>query len=191
MGPRCSDETLFAKLTIVSPTATAKLATDNASLEFLVINLEIFIQTREIGRFSVFLSKIGRSPAKLGDLDRSSAKCPEFLPSSPYRARSTSLASSGVDRRRAIAGDATQGVYLYRPSGIWHMVRTPILPLSPGRPIFSFIRRNIPSFWDEYFISLMFSCDVDIASTRRLASACRSLSHSTSGFLNVVGLSRF
>ena len=48
----------------------------------------------------------------------------------------------------------------------WHMVRTPIVPLSPGRPIFSLIRRNISSFWDEYFISLMSSCDVDIASTR-------------------------
>ena len=65
---------------------------------------------------------------------------------------------------------------------VWHMVRTPILPLSPGRPIFSLIRRNISSFWGKYFISLMYSCDVDIASTRRLALACRSLSHSTRGF---------
>ena len=47
----------------------AKLAIDSASLEFLVINREIFIQNREIGRFSVFLSKIGRSPAKSGVLE--------------------------------------------------------------------------------------------------------------------------
>ena len=47
----------------------AKLAVDSASLEFLVINREIFIQNREIGRFSVFLSKIGRCPAKSGDLE--------------------------------------------------------------------------------------------------------------------------
>ena len=71
---------------------------------------------------------------------------------------------------------------------VWHIVRTPILPLLPGRPIFSLIRRNTSSFWDEYFISLMSSCDVDIASTRHLASACRSLSHSTRGFQNVVRL---
>ncbi len=74
---------------------------------------------------------------------------------------------------------------------VWHMVRTPILPLSPDSPIFSLIRRNISSFWGEYFISLMSSCDVDIASTRRLASACCSPSHSTRGFQNVVRLSRF
>ena len=69
VGPRCPDEAQFAKLKIVSPTAMAKLAIDIASLEFLVINREIFIQNREIGRFSVFLSKIGRSPAKSGDLE--------------------------------------------------------------------------------------------------------------------------
>ena len=90
-------------------------------------------------------------------------KCSEFLPSSPYRARSTSLASSGVDR-------STVQVMLPRASTfivhlVWHMVRTPILPLSPGRPIFSLIRRSISSFWDEYFIRLISSCDVDIAST--------------------------
>ena len=118
-------------------------------------------------------------------------KCREFLPSSPYRARSTSLASSGVDRSTVqllvmLPRASTVIVHL-----VWHMVRTPILSLSPGRPIFSLIRRNISSFWDEYFISLMSSCDVDIASTRRLASSCRSFSHSTRGFRNVVGLSRF
>ena len=47
----------------------AKLAIDSAGPEFLVINREIFIQNREIGRFSVFLSKIGRCPAKSGDLE--------------------------------------------------------------------------------------------------------------------------
>ena len=118
-------------------------------------------------------------------------KCREFLPSSPYRARSTSLASSGVDRSTGqllvmLPRASTFIVHL-----VWHMVRTLILPLSPGRPIFSLIRRNISSFWGEYFISLMSSCDVDFASTRRLASACRSLSHSTLGFQNVVRLSRF
>ena len=105
--------------------------------------------------------------------------------------RRRSLASSGVDRSTVqllvmLPRASTFIVHL-----VGHMVRTPILPLSPGRPIFSLIRRNISSFGDEYFISLMYSCDVDIASTRRLASACRSLSHSTRGFLNVVGLSRF
>ena len=34
---------------------------------------------------------------------------------------------------------------------VWHMVRTSILPLSPGRPIFSLIRWNISSFWDELY----------------------------------------
>ena len=107
-------------------------------------------------------------------------KCRKFLPSSPYRAWSTSLASSGVDRSTVqllvmLPRASTFIVHL-----VWHMVRTPIL--SPGKPIFSLIRRNISSFWDEYFISLMCSCDIDIASTRRLASACRSLSHSTRGF---------
>ena len=91
---------------------------------------------------------------------------------------------------RAVAGDATNGVYTFIVHLVWRMIRTPILPLSPGRPIFSLIRRNISSFWDEYFISLTYSCDVDIASTRRLASACRSLSHSTRVFQNVVRLSR-
>ena len=114
-------------------------------------------------------------------------KCRQFLPSSPYRVWCTSSASTGVDRRTV-----QLLVMLPRASTfIVHLVRTPILPLSPGRPIFSLIRRNISSFWDEYFISLMSSCDVDIASTRRLASACRSLSHSTRAFQNVVRLSRF
>ena len=117
-------------------------------------------------------------------------KCREFLPSPPYRARSTSLASSSVDRNTVellvmLPTASTFIVHL-----VWRMIRTPILPLSPGRPIFSLIRRNISSFWDEYFISLTSSCDVDIASTRRLASACRSLSHSTRVVQNVVRLSR-
>ena len=44
-------ETKFAKPKIVSPIAMAKLAIANTSLEFLVINREIFIPKREIGRF--------------------------------------------------------------------------------------------------------------------------------------------
>ena len=47
----------------------AKLAIDSASLESLVINREIFIPNREIGRLSLLLSKNGRSPAKSGDLE--------------------------------------------------------------------------------------------------------------------------
>ena len=85
-------------------------------------------------------------------------KCREFLPSSPYRARSTSLASSGVDRSTVqllvmLPRASTFIVHL-----VWHIVRTPILPLSSGRPIFSLIRRNISSFWDEYFISVFVWC---------------------------------
>ena len=59
----------------------------------------------------------------------------------------------------AVADDATQGVSLYRPSGM-HIVRTPILPLSHG--ILSLIRRHIPRLRGEYFVSVMDSCDVDI-----------------------------
>ena len=44
----------------------AKLPIDSASLESLVINREIFIPNREI---VIIISKIGRSPAKLGDLE--------------------------------------------------------------------------------------------------------------------------
>ena len=44
--------TTFAKLKVVSPTAMAKLAIDSASLESLVINREILIPNREIGRLS-------------------------------------------------------------------------------------------------------------------------------------------
>ena len=51
---------------MVSPTATAKLAIDIASLESLVINREIFIPDREI---VITVSKIGTSPAKSGDLE--------------------------------------------------------------------------------------------------------------------------
>ena len=47
---------------IVSPTAVAKLAIDSASLESLVINREIFIPNREIGRFSLFYKKSGDLP---------------------------------------------------------------------------------------------------------------------------------
>ena len=53
MGPRCPDETQFAKLKIVSPTAMANLAIDSTRLEVLVINREIFIPNREI--FSIFI----------------------------------------------------------------------------------------------------------------------------------------
>ena len=58
-----------SQLKIVSPTAIAKLAIDSASLESIVLNREIFIPNREIGRFSLFYQKIGRSPAKSGDLE--------------------------------------------------------------------------------------------------------------------------
>ena len=51
----------------------------------------------------------------------------------------------GVITRRlnydAVADNATQGVYLYRPPGMAH-VRTPIKALLHG--IFSLFRRNIP-----------------------------------------------
>ena len=60
----------------------------------------------------------------------------------------------------AVADDATQGVYLYRPPGMAHMVRTPILPLSHG--ILSLIRRHIHCLRGEYFVNVMDSCDVDI-----------------------------
>ena len=43
---------------------------------------------------------------------------------------------------------------------VWHMVRTPILPLSHG--ILSLIRRHIPCLRGEYFVSVVDSCDVDI-----------------------------
>ena len=49
--------TQFAKLKIVSPTAMAKLAIDSDSLESLVINREIGIPNREIGRFLIFYQK--------------------------------------------------------------------------------------------------------------------------------------
>ena len=39
-----------------------KLAIDSTSLEFLVINREIFIPKREIGRFSLFDQKSGDLP---------------------------------------------------------------------------------------------------------------------------------
>ena len=54
--------TKFAKPKIVSPTAMAKLAIASTSLEFLVINREIFIPKREIGRFSLFDQKSGDLP---------------------------------------------------------------------------------------------------------------------------------
>ena len=44
----------------------AKLVIDSASLDSLVINREIFIPNREI---VITISKIGRSPAKSGDLE--------------------------------------------------------------------------------------------------------------------------
>ena len=47
---------------IVSPTAMAKLAIDSSSLESLVINREIFIPKREIGRLSLFDHKSGDLP---------------------------------------------------------------------------------------------------------------------------------
>ena len=59
------------KLKISLPTL-AKLAIDSASLESistLEINREIFIPTREVGRFSLLRKKIGRSPAKSGGLE--------------------------------------------------------------------------------------------------------------------------
>ena len=45
--------TTFAKLKVVSPTAMAILAIYSAILETLVINREIFIPNREIGRLSL------------------------------------------------------------------------------------------------------------------------------------------
>ena len=55
-------QTKFAKLKVVSPNAMAELAIDSASLESLVINPEIFIPNREIGRFSLFYQKSGDLP---------------------------------------------------------------------------------------------------------------------------------
>ena len=40
----------------------AKLAIDSASLQYLVINREIFIPNREIGRLSLFYQKSGDLP---------------------------------------------------------------------------------------------------------------------------------
>ena len=54
--------TTFDKLKVVSPTAMAKLATDSASLESLVIHREIFIPNREIGRLSLPYQKSGDLP---------------------------------------------------------------------------------------------------------------------------------
>ena len=54
--------TTFAKLKVVSPTAKAKLAIDSASLESLVLNREIFIPHREIGRLSLLDQKPGDLP---------------------------------------------------------------------------------------------------------------------------------
>ena len=54
----------FAKPKIVSPTAMAKLAidSDRVGLESPVINREICIPNREIGRFSLFYQKSGDLP---------------------------------------------------------------------------------------------------------------------------------
>ena len=54
--------TKFAKPKIVSPTAIAKLAIDSDRLECLVINREICIPNRDIGRFSLFYQKSGDLP---------------------------------------------------------------------------------------------------------------------------------
>ena len=54
--------TKFAKPKVVSPTAMAKLAIDSGRLEYLVINREICIPNREIGRFSLFYQKSGDLP---------------------------------------------------------------------------------------------------------------------------------
>ena len=51
--------TKFAKLTIDSPAAMAKLAIDRASIVFGKQNREIFIPNREIGRYSLFYQKSG------------------------------------------------------------------------------------------------------------------------------------
>ena len=52
----------FAKLTIDSPAAMAKLAIDPGSIVFGNKNREIFIPNREIGRFSLFYQKSGDLP---------------------------------------------------------------------------------------------------------------------------------
>ena len=52
----------FAKLTIDSPAAMAKLAIDRGSIVFGNKNREIFIPNREIGRFSLFYQKSGDLP---------------------------------------------------------------------------------------------------------------------------------
>ena len=69
----------------------------------------------------------------------------------------------GVIPRRlkydAIADDATQGVYLYRPPSMAH-VRTPIKAPLPG--IFSLIQRNI--YIGRLLMSVMNSYNVDITS---------------------------
>ena len=88
-----------------------------------------------------------------------------------YRARSTFLASSHAElipRRlnyRAVADDATESVYVYRPYGMTQGLN---ILLYHCRLIYSpYI--NSPEYTlhvvgDEYFISVMGSCDVDIAS---------------------------
>ena len=114
------------------------------------------------------------------------AKHREFLPSSPYRARSTSLASSQVD------WSIVQLLMMHYPGRlplsvhlVWHMVRTPILPLSPG--MFSLIRRNISSFFCAYFRSLMSSCDVDIASLNTAPSFSMTLGVTCNAWLSKCG----
>ena len=52
----------FAKQTMDSPAAMAKLAIDRASIVFGNKNREIFIPNREIGRFSLFYQKSGDLP---------------------------------------------------------------------------------------------------------------------------------
>ena len=71
----------------------AKLAIDSASLESLVINREIFIPNREIGRLSL-LSKIGRSPAKSGDLEALRVAAEKVH--SAWRTRNTASLKPGV-----------------------------------------------------------------------------------------------
>ena len=50
------------------------------------------------------------------------------------------------------------------------MVRTPILSRSPGRAYIEYI---YIVYGGEYFISVMYSCDVDIASGALLQHAAR------------------
>ena len=54
--------TKFFKPKIVSPTTMAKLAIDSDGLESLVINREICIPNREIGRVSFFYQRSGDLP---------------------------------------------------------------------------------------------------------------------------------